>query len=42
MRDVVIENDGHNTAGTTTAQQARYLVPDTLQAAAVRAQLMAL
>jgi predicted RecA/RadA family phage recombinase len=42
MRDVVIENDGHNTTGTTTVQRARYLVPDASQAPAIRKALLAL
>jgi hypothetical protein len=42
MRDVVIENDGHNTTGTTTTQQARYLVPSIPQAAAIRRALILL
>jgi inosine-uridine nucleoside N-ribohydrolase len=42
MRDVVIENDGHNTTGTTIAQQARYLAVDPGTAPAVKQALLSL
>jgi hypothetical protein len=42
MRDVVIENDGHNRIGVSTLQQARYLVPDASQAPAIKRALLAL